>query len=911
MHAVSWKFSGVEAWVVVIGLLVWGSGEMGICAVLPTPTEQQAAAEITGQPSGAQQPLPSVAGEEQPEVQPSTGKGSKEQELGESFRWQRAEQDWQLPEEMRLENLRRFGEELFARTGGEEPRTLNMPVSPQYVVGPGDELAIRTWSEGIEHLNTTALVSSEGTIYLPLAGEIQIGGHPLGAVRDTIEEKLGQFYVDSQTTVTVSKPRMVTVYVTGDVVRPGRYGLSGTATVLTALYMAGGPSEAGSLRDIRLIKQRQAPVRIDLYPYLLEGRPLADPPLENGDTVFVGKVGAEIGVAGQVRRPRRYEIAGSLTCRQAIELAGGPSPDGSLRDVTVWRVVNHRCQEVVSLDLTEAAANTGEGEFVLQAGDVVVVAPVDKMPENAVRITGAVRRPGIYQVEPQMTVGDLISLAGGLKEGAYLDYGEVRRLDEYGQHHYASFSVRNALDAAPDSLVLAPYDEVRIFYRYEATPITYVRIVGPVQSPGQYQWWADMRIKDLVMQSGGVTEEAYLEQAVLLRLQPDGQRHIMTINLQEALAGDSSNNIELEPGDILRLTARRPPDKVHIAGFVREAGDYDCFEGMNVSDLIHAAGGLSPGAGDTIEYAQGRQAGPATVHRLKLEVRDDGQITVEPDVLLGSDDVVTVLGRGDFRQQPAVVYVSGQVKNPGAYVLRGSTKEQETVYDLLQRAGPLLDNADPDGIVIYRPSEQALAKGQRQNLEQIVAMYNREAAGYMLQGKEEAQRAVLAEQVGSNVGRLLTGEGGPALVVPPRHLSLTAWVSGIPVEGGKLLETHGEEANVLVQDGDTIVVPKIRNTVAVLGAVIRPGKVPYRQGAGIDHYIDMVGGPADDAAVGRVVVVRANGAAHRRSQVKEVRPGDVIIVPSDYMVKTVRTDTTFQLILKTLGSLAATFLVFG
>ena len=114
-----------------------------------------------------------------------------------------------------------------------------------------------------------------------------------------------------------------------------------------------------------------------------------------------------------------------------------------------------------------------------------------------------------------------------------------------------------------------------------------------------------------------------------------------------------------------------------------------------------------------------------------------------------------------------------------------------------------------------------------------------------------------------------------------------------------------------MQDGDTIVVPKIRNTVAVLGAVIRPGKVPYRQSADVDYYIDMVGGTANDAAAGHAVVVRANGAAHRRSQVKEIRPGDVIIVPSDYMVKTVRTDTTFQLILKTLGSLAATFLVFG
>ncbi len=480
MRVVSWELNGVVTCAVALGLLIWASGLTGTCAAQSAVPEQQSAEEIPEQLSGDQQP---EVGTEPAATLPSA---EEDDQAAEFLRWERAEQDWQLPEEMSLENLRRFGEELFAGTGGEEPRTLNMPISPQYALGPGDELAVRTWSEGIEHLNTSALVSAEGTIYLPLAGEIEVAGQSLGATRDMITVRLSQFYVDSRTTVTISQPRMVTVYLTGDVARPGRYGLSGTASVLTGLYMAGGPSEAGSLRDIRLIKPRQAPVRIDLYPYLLKGEPLDDPPLENGDTIFVGRIGDEIGVAGEVRRPRRYEVARSITCTQAIELAGGTSPAGSLRDVTVWRIVNHRRQEVVSLDLTQPGASTGGSgsELTLQAGDVVVVEPIDKMPENAVHITGAVRRAGIYEVEPQMTVGDLISLAGGLAEGAYLGYGEVRRLDEYSQHHYESFSVRSALDAPADSLALAPYDAVRIFYGYEATPITYVQIVGPVQNPG-------------------------------------------------------------------------------------------------------------------------------------------------------------------------------------------------------------------------------------------------------------------------------------------------------------------------------------------------------------------------------------------------------------------------------------------
>ncbi len=831
-----------------------------------------------------------------------------EGELVEFRAWERLAEDWELPEEMRLENLKRFGEALFARAEGEEPRLLNMPVSPQYIVGPGDELTIRVWGEGIEHLNTTALISSEGMIYLPLLGEISVAGKALGVVRDTIEKGMSAFYTASQTSVVISSTRVVTVYVTGDVINPGRYGLDGTATVLTALYMAGGPTAAGSLRRIRLIRRQQEPIEIDLYPYLLAGEPLDEVLLETGDTVFVGAVGDEIGVAGVVRRPRRYEVTGPVNCWEAIKLAGGLAAEGSRKDVRVWRVDDHQRQVVINVALAEAGADGGD--LVLQTGDVVVVAPVDRMPENAARISGAVRRAGVYEVEEGMTIGALIAAAGGLDEGAYLGYGQIRRLDERRQHHYESFSVQEALDKRADSVVVKPYDAVYLYYRQDVTPITYVRITGPVANPGEYEWVADMRVRDLVVQSGGVTDDAYLAQGRLLRLEPDGDRSILKIELQKALADAPESNRRLEPGDILEVIPRGEPRMVHVAGLVREPGDYERFEGMRASDLIFAAGGLAPGAGDTVEYARGWQTGMARIQELKLHVGPGSQFRVEPDVVLGNDDQIALLGLGDFWEQPPVVRVEGQVEKPGAYILLSSAKKDETLYDLLQRAGPLLDNANPDGIIIYRPSERALATGQRQNLEQIVAMYNREAVrAAVVEEGAEAEHAVMTEQVAANVGQVLAGDGGLAIVVPPRRLSLSAWVTGIPVEGSRLLESNGVEENVPLRSWDTIVVPELQNTVAVLGAVIRPGKVPYREEAGIDQYIGMVGGVADDADVRRAVVVRANSAAYRRDRVKEIRPGDVIIVPSHYMVRTVRTDTTLERVLRALGSVAATFLV--
>ncbi len=874
------------------------------------------AADGDGDQGAESEQIPGVAIPASPVVseQPSAPEGDEAGPAVQFPLWERAAEEWELPEEMRLENLKRFGEDLFAQSGGPEPRTANMPVSPQYIVGPGDELAVRVWSEGIEHLNRRVIVAAEGTVYLPLLGEIAVAATPLGGVRDTIAQSLSQFYVDAQTSVTVASTRVIAVYVTGDVTKPGRYGLDGTATALTALYMAGGPTPAGSLRNIRLLRMQQEPGEIDLYPYLLAGEPLDEPLLESGDTVFVGPVGSEVGVAGAVRRPGRYELVDPTTCLEAIKMAGGLIPEGSGTGVRVWRIADHQQQVVINVDLGQSAEIGGRwgGGFLLEPGDVVVVAPVDRMPGNAARISGAVRRPGIYQVEEGMTVGALIGRAGGLDEGAYLGYGRIRRLDEQRQHQYESFSVQDALDEGTDSIALRPYDTVHVYYRREITPITHVEVRGPVQQPGKYEWVADMRIRDLVMQSGGLTDEAYLKQARILRLRLGQGRSVLKVKLQEALADDPGSNMRLQPGDLLELVTRAaagPPHTVHIAGFVQRPSSYERFQGMRVSDLILAAGSLTPGASESIEYAQGRQTGPPRVHQLALDAGRDGEIAVQPDLVLSDDDQVTVLGLGDFRQQPPVVRVDGQVQAPGAYILRGGTEESETVYDLLQRAGPLLENANPDGIILYRPTEQAMTSSQRQNLQQIMAMYNREAGSDVMTRESELQRTVMAEQIAANVGQLLAGSSGMALIVPPRSLSISAWISGIPVEGSKLLASLGKEGNMPLQPGDTVMVPQLQETVAVLGAVIRPGKVAYHEGAKIPQYVSMVGGEADDAVVSRAVVVRANGAAHRGRDAQEIKPGDIIIIPSDYMVRMVRTDSTFERVMKVLGSVAATFLL--
>ena len=823
---------------------------------------------------------------------------------------------WVLPEERRLANLSRFGEEMFVRAGVEAAQPpANIPVAPGYLLGPGDELAIRCWGEAIEHLNTTAPISAEGNIYLPLIGELSVAGENLATIRRLLAEKLQEFYADSQVAVTVATTRVVTVYVTGDVKLPGRYELDGTATVLTALYAAGGPTVSGSLRSIRWLSRGQEPVEIDLYPYLLRGEPLGDQPLRPGDTIFVGSIRPEFGVTGEVQRPARYELTKAITCAEAVQIAGGLTPSAYTQSIEVWRVAEHQQQALinVNLQLPLASGEIAGADFMLQAGDVVVVPPVLPIPENAVRISGAVRRPGIYEVEEGMRVGDLIQKAEGLDEGAYLPQGEIRRLDAHKQYQHISFSVSGALEQeASADLGVNAYDEVRIYYREEVTPFTYVDITGPVQKPDQYQWVEQMTVRDLITQAGGVTDEAYLAQARLLRLQADGNRAVVKVELAEALQGDTDANIVLEPADILKISTQEEaiaPRWVHIDGFVQRPDSYKYYAGMKISGLIFAAGGLQPGAGHTVEHTHGRQSGRPKVQQIKLIWEREDQVTVEPDIVLKPDDQVAVIGVGDFKQQAEVITVQGQVANPGAYILHSSTEKSETVYDLLQRAGPLLAGANVDGLIVYRPTEKAMAASQRQNLEQIMRMYNRESASPVATAGEELRRAAIGQQAIVQAAEILSKEGVITIGLPPRIMSLANWITGIPIEGQNLLDSQGQEGDVPLHDGDTIFVPRLKSTVAVLGAVVRQGTVLYRPKAKLAAYINEAGGPTDDAALQRAVVIRANSATCLASDVREIKPGDIILIPSDYMLRTIHTQTGFERVLRSLAPILGALLL--
>jgi protein involved in polysaccharide export with SLBB domain len=278
--------------------------------------------------------------------------------------------------------------------------------------------------------------------------------------------------------------------------------------------------------------------------------------------------------------------------------------------------------------------------------------------------------------------------------------------------------------------------------------------------------------------------------------------------------------------------------------------------------------------------------------------------------VLGDDDHVAIMGTGSFNAAPQTVAIQGMVAKPGTYALTTTPEHADTVYCLLQRAGMLLPNANPCGIVLYRALGTMTGQGQVDDVGQVLKAFNRETAGTQPTLSATTMNNAMSSSLAKQFTSIFSGANGQAVVViPPRTLNYDAWGSAVPIEGGKLMATQGKEGDICLAPGDTVVVPSLPTTVAVLGAVVRPGAVRYQGPLTPNQYVDLAGGPADDASMGRIVVIRANGAAVPLLQAKQVQPGDVVVVPSEFIVRQLGGPSGWQQFLSTITTVATAFIL--
>src|SRR5271170_6066348 len=428
----------------------------------------------------------------------------------------------QIPTEVL--KLKRFGSAVFVNrsafgavqgmSGAATP--LDVPLGPDYVLGPGDALTIHLWGGITQSIART--IDRDGSIFLPEAGSIDIAGLPLGKAQALIESALKQQYRNAQVSVTVSRLRSVRVYVVGDVQRPGGYDISSLATPVSALYAAGGPTAVGSLRIARHYRGQKLIEDVDLYDFLLHGVQKNSARFESGDTLQVPPAGPQGAVSGAEKRPALYEMKpGESTLTSVLDDAGGVTVAASLSHISIERIDANQQRETVTLKTAGGqdpqADRAAIDAFAVKDGDRIHISPILPYSERAIYLQGHVVRPGRLSYTDGMKLNDVLrSYQDMLPEPSV--HGEIVRLMPPDFHaETIAFNVPEVL-FGDSNLTLQPFDTIRIFGRYEVDSPK-VTIHGEVLRPGTYPLSKGMTAAQLVQMAGGFKRDALLSSADL------------------------------------------------------------------------------------------------------------------------------------------------------------------------------------------------------------------------------------------------------------------------------------------------------------------------------------------------------------------------------------------------------------
>lgn len=777
--------------------------------------------------------------------------------------------------------VQRFGLEVFRNENSDlDDFPIDLPAGPDYMVGPGDGLAINLWGGVSQRISRT--VDRQGRISLPESGPIPVSGHTLAEVQQTVQQVLRANYRDVSADVSLLRLRSVRVYVVGDVVEPGAYDISSLSTPLNALFAAGGIADNGSLRSIKHYRGSKLVEEVDAYDLLLHGVRSEMAHLESGDTLLVSPTGPQVTVDGMVRRPAIYELRSEKNLADALDLAGGILPAAALQHIEVQRLVAHDKRTMLTLDISATSdpdsITKQLSAFKIQDGDQIHIFPIAPYNESAIYLQGHVLRPGRYSFTDDMKVTDLIRSYADLLPEPAGHYAEIVRLNppDY-RPSVESFDLAAALANPATAPKLQSHDTVRVFGRYDFEPAPQVWIGGEVATPGTYATSGQIRLRDAIYLAGGVAPDASLDSAQLFRTQPDGTMKILSVNLGGALAGNPAENILLESRDRLlvhRNTARVDVASVDIKGEVAKPGRYPLTTNMHVEDLIQVAGGLTRTA-DPVKASLTRYAAGDTEHaaseNLSIALSAVSAGDTKENKLLRDGDVLTIPQNPGWNDVGATITVRGEVQHPGPFGIRPG----ERVSSVLERAGGFVPEAYPYGAVLMRRDVRELEMNAR--TEMIRRLKEEEVHLRALPEADTDQKNAKLTALGETETTIQQLQANPPVGRVVIHLQhdLRAW--------------RNTSSDVMIRDGDVLVVPKKADYITVNGQVFNPTAVSYRPGRSAKWYLSQAGGMTQLANKKAVFVIRADGsvlAAKNNSGFwngdplnTSLRPGDSIVVP--------------------------------
>lgn len=525
--------------------------------------------------------------------------------------------------------LEPFGNALFEGAPTTFAPATDIPVPPEYKIGPGDTIDVQLF--GKENRQYSLVVNRDGTINFPDVGPINVVGLSFEDLKQQILDRVANTIIGTSAAISMGALRSIQIFVLGDARRPGSYTVSGLSNITNALFVSGGISEIGSLRKVQLKRSGKLVQTLDLYDLLINGNTQNDVRLQSGDVIFIPPIGPTVGIGGYVKRPAIYELIRETTAGEAIELAGGLLANGFPGLTRIERITADWELSFLNLDLTTAKGQ----KSMLKNGDTLLVSPVLARYKNGIQLAGHVLRPGDFEWREGMQLTDIITSLAELKPQADINYVLIRRETWPDKRVKALSANLEAALANPDSdnnILLEPRDVIRVFdlaseragteadvleeeplptdiqiladeLRLQATaenPLEIVTIGGKVRAPGNYPFEDGMRLSDLILAGANLAEGAYVEEAELSRFEiiDNTIRRTKVIKVYpiEALAGKDDADILLEPYDTLQIRQIqewRQQLSINIEGEVRFPGRYSFNTGDTLASVIERAGGLT------------------------------------------------------------------------------------------------------------------------------------------------------------------------------------------------------------------------------------------------------------------------------------------------------------------------------
>lgn len=657
-----------------------------------------------------------------------------------------------------------FGRDIFNNKALSFEPAMNIATPQNYTVGPGDQVIVDVYGGSQRTVSET--VSPDGTITIPGYGPIQLSGLSVAAANAKLRATLGSRYSSSRINMTVGQTRSILINVMGEVKVPGTYTLSAFATVFHALYMAGGISDLGTLRNIKVYRGGRQISTVDIYDYILNGIMTGNVRLQDNDVIIVGPYEALVEIEGNVKRPMYYEMRTTESVSTLLKYAGGFTGNAYKKSVRLLRNTGQK----------KSVYNVGEFDmtsFKVDDGDIVSVDSILDRYENMVEVKGAVFRPGLYQLGSEISsVRQLIEHAEGVTEDAFTTRGVMHRMKEDRTLEVIPVDVKGILAGTTPDIPLKNEDVLFIPTQSDLQQQRTLTVHGEVMYPGTYQYADNTTLEDIILQAGGLTDAASLAKVDVSRRVVDPKAtttsrviaKTYSFSLKEGFVIDGTPGFVLEPYD--EIFVRRSPGyqtqrNITVEGEVMFEGDQTIFnKNMRISEAIKAAGGVTDQA-----YVKGA--------RLERKLNDDERrrrdYLVKQLQAQRTETDSMVLNKMDLGDTYTVgIYLDKALANPGSE------------YDIALREGDRLIVPEYNGTVkvsgnVMFPNAVAYSPGKGYRY------YVNQAGGFGNHAKKGKTWIIYQNGTMAQVGHGAKIEPGCEIVVPTKPKSdpakVSQWVS--------------------------------------------------------------------------------------------------------------------------------------